>query len=313
MQVDQSFTEAIELTLSKSRLDAYRNYFDCKDDAEALGAYLWNKSLSTAFFPLLQAVEVTLRNAIHTAATKHFSGNQEWFLMKRLAPANEKAKRLYLKGYGKNLKPITPRPDPDTIISSLMFGFWIDLLNGGYDDPVNNKLLWPTLIPAVFPNAKGNKATRKSLHMRFKFIKDLRNRVGHNEPIWKIKDAKNGGGNITRHGPKTPAESIERLNVYVELLLEALRWMSTERHDFIRMSGIVDHLQQICSIEALENYQGNPNSKLKPGQLKHALAKQVKQTGSASGFYNLETTPKGVHEGKTLFLEVKQISPPKLD
>lgn len=311
--MDQSFTEAIELTLSKSRLDAYRNYFDCNDDAEALGAYLWNKSLSTAFFPLLQAVEVTLRNAIHTAATRHFSGNQEWFLMNKLATSNDKAKKMYLKGYGGNSTAIDPRPTPDAVISSFMFGYWIELLSSRYDDPVKNKLLWPTLIPAVFPNAEGIKATRRSLYKRFKFVRDLRNRVGHNEPIWKVRDTKNGGGVITRHGPKTPAESIARLNEYIELLLEALRWMSTERHDFIQLSGIVDHLQQICSIEALENYQGNPSSKLKPGPLKHALTKQVKQTGSASGFYNLETTPKGVHEGKTLFLEIKQISPPKLD
>ncbi|EOU2518044.1 Abi family protein [Vibrio cholerae] len=310
MQVDQAFINALEVTLSKSRLDTYRTYFSCQNDAEALGTYLWNKSLSTAFYPLLQATEITLRNSIHSAASAHFSGNKEWFLMKKFPSAKKEAEKQYLKKDRKT--PITPRPSSDTVVASLSFGFWVNLLTQNYDDPVKNTKLWPTLIPQVFPNAKSTNATRTSLHHRFKFIKDFRNRVGHYEPIWKIRDTVDGGGNIIRLGPTTPEESIIRLNEYVDLIAESLMWMRFERYDFIVGMGIIDHIRQLCSLEALSHFQGTNPTKLKVNKLKHELSKRHKENGSVSGLYELTTSPKGVHKGRSIVLEVKQIYPPRM-
>ncbi|WP_372635614.1 Abi family protein [Alcanivorax jadensis] len=308
VQVDQAFIAAIEERISKARLDSYRGYFSCSDDAEVVGAYLWNKSLATAFYPLLQAIEVTLRNAIHHSATAHFSGNREWFLMRRFPQKNNKAKWFYKK---KNGDSINPRPDPDTVVSRLTFGYWVELLTAGYDDPVDNNLLWPTLIPAVFPNANGVMATRRSLHKRFKFIKDFRNRVGHHEPLWKIKDTINGAGNIERSGPTNPDESIARLNEYIGLMLDALRWMSDERYQFVRGTGLVEQVEQLCSIEALHSFQRKGPASGKFNKLYKKMSERGALKGAISGVYSLKTSKKGQFLGEDVILDVRHIRPPK--
>lgn len=305
MQVDQQFLNAIENTISKPRLDSYRSYFGCETDEEVVGAYLWNKAVSTGFYPLLQAVEITLRNAIHLNATNHFSGNQEWYLMRKFPEAKRQAEKCYFKPHTKTF--LDPRPSPDSVVASLTFGFWVSLLTHQYGDPVKNKKLWPGLIPLVFPNARGVQATRARLHQRFKFIKDFRNRVSHHEPIWKIKDAIDGGGKLIRRGPVTPQESIQRLTEYVGLLLESLKWMSLERHDFVIEMGAPDHIRQLCTMEALHHFQGKNSKKIRVNKLKHEFVSRIKQHGSLSGMYELQTSAKGFHKGKRLVLEIKQI------
>ncbi|GAB0153553.1 hypothetical protein [Marinobacterium sp. BA1] len=84
MKVDQNFLNSLETALSTERLNAYRVYFNAADDTEAYGAYMWNKAVGSAFYPLLQAIEITFRNAVHDAGVTLFSGNREWFRIKRL-------------------------------------------------------------------------------------------------------------------------------------------------------------------------------------------------------------------------------------
>ena len=150
--VNQDFINALETKLSSSRLDTYRAYFTCANDAEIIGVYPWNKALAMAFFPLLQAAEVTLRNSIHSVSTSKFSGNSEWYLMRRFPKAKSQTQKLYKKRDGSNR---TPKPSPNAIVAQLTFGFWVNMLTSEYDDPVNNNKLWPGLIPLAFPNASG--------------------------------------------------------------------------------------------------------------------------------------------------------------
>lgn len=310
MQVDQSFINTIEGMLSTSRLSSYKTYFNCANDAEVLGVYMWNKSVAMAFFPLLQATEITLRNAIHTTATAHFSGNTEWYRSKSRFPTIQNEIRK--KYYNRSGSVIAPTPSSDDVVSQLMFGFWVNLLTHNLDDPVNHQKLWPTLIPSTFPNAHGSNASRSALHQRFKFIKDFRNRVGHYEPLWKIRDAIDGGGNLIRQGPTTPSESIQRLNEYIDLIIEALKWMSFERHDFVVGTGLVEHVKALCSLDALDQYQHKRLEPLKYNRLQQAIRTKKKQTGSVAGIYRFSTPPKGVFSGEEIVLDIKQIRPPKL-
>lgn len=308
MQVDQSFIDALEEKLSSPRLDTYRTYFDCKNDAEVIGVYQWNKAIAMAFFPLLQATEITLRNSIHDAAKGNFSGNSEWFRMRRFPKAKFKAEQLYKK---RDNSWITPPPTADMVVSQLTFGFWVNMLTSNYDDPVRNNKLWPSLIPVAFPNATGSQATRSYIHRRFNFIKDFRNRIGHYEPLWKIKDTIDGGGNVLRVGPQTPEESILRLQEYIDLILEALRWMSEERYKFLVGIGLEEHVRKVCSLEALRHYQGIENNPISINKFKRELLNNAKKGKSISGFYELSTSPKGVLNGETIFLDVKRLRPPK--
>jgi hypothetical protein len=310
LQVDQDFIDTLKENLSSSRLDPYSTYFNCKNEAEALGIYQWNKAVSTAFYPLLQSVEVTLRNSIHNAAKSHFSGNAEWFLMGRFP--NSK-KFVNKKVYKKRGTWITPRPTANDAISQLTFGFWVTLLTNTYNDSVNNTKLWPTLIPNAFPNASGSKATRQFIHDRFELIKDFRNRVSHHEPLWKINDEFDGGGVLLRAGPTTPEESIIRLNEYIDLILESLKWLSIERYQHLINSGITEHLKAICSLDALEKFQGITTSSFAFNKFKNEIIENKKKNGSISGFYSLKTSPKGVFKGETLILDIKHLKPVKYE
>jgi len=308
LQVDQDFIDALKDKLSSFRLDPYSTYFNCQNEAEALGVYQWNKAVSTAFYPLLQAVEVTLRNSIHNAARLHFSGNSDWFRMNRFPNAKKYVVKNIYKYRG---DWVTPTPTANDAVSKLTFGFWVTLLTSTYDDPVNNSQLWPTLIPTAFPNASGYKATRSYIHERFELIKNFRNRISHHEPLWKIQDVIDGGGVILRAAPTTPEESIARLQEYIDVTLEALKWLSIERHEFLVSSGVEEHLRAVCSLDALEKHQGITNHSYNFNKFKSEMIMKKINNDSISGFYSLRTSPKGVFKGETLTLDVRHLKSPK--
>lgn len=76
---------ALETLISPNRLNSYRTLAPSNDIKELVGAYYWNKALSGALFPVIQCIEITLRNAIHDAATNAF-GTPAWYdnLLKRV-------------------------------------------------------------------------------------------------------------------------------------------------------------------------------------------------------------------------------------
>ena len=55
----------LESTLSRERLGTYLRAVPNRDREQALRLYLWSVALSSAFYGVLQGLEVTLRNAMH--------------------------------------------------------------------------------------------------------------------------------------------------------------------------------------------------------------------------------------------------------
>ena len=60
------------LTLSQNRLESYRTYFNLSTDEECLGVYLWNDSLSSAFFKIIGIFEIAFRNMLHRELSSLF-------------------------------------------------------------------------------------------------------------------------------------------------------------------------------------------------------------------------------------------------
>jgi len=58
---------ALRDTISSPRLDACRR-LPSDDDLTLLGRYAWNVALSEALYPILQSLEIALRNGIHRSA-----------------------------------------------------------------------------------------------------------------------------------------------------------------------------------------------------------------------------------------------------
>ena len=57
----------IDTLISNERINSYRSVFRPANDVELMGVYLWNTHVCGALYPLIGAVEVTLRNAIDQA------------------------------------------------------------------------------------------------------------------------------------------------------------------------------------------------------------------------------------------------------
>ena len=177
--------DSLTKSLSIERLNSYYILCPSKSLNDIIGAYHWNLLVSRELYPFIHSAEVALRNAIHCAASEKFQ-NERWF---DIAVTDKKSKSIITK-----LKEelITKKftAIPSDIVANLNFGFWVYLLKfKDYSDKTNPNKLWPDLIPNVFPNFQRQDDERKNLADRFYEINLLRNRLFHQEPIWKFKKA----------------------------------------------------------------------------------------------------------------------------
>ena len=185
-QFEDVYMQVIELmtpVLSLDRLARYRP--PGTDERAVMVNYLWNMALSEALYPALHALEISLRNAIHTAATTEF-GSDYWFDRKGLLTKDEPGSVLKAKlSLARRKRPETP----GRIVAELNFGFWTTLLSGTYEIPLWRRNTY-AIFKASFPNAiSANPQTplgqlRIDIHRRYNSLRKFRNRVFHFEPIY---------------------------------------------------------------------------------------------------------------------------------
>ncbi|KGQ39871.1 hypothetical protein JP28_12815, partial [Gallibacterium anatis] len=58
--------------ISEARLTHYEQHLNCKTPAEKLSAYFAYQELSSYFLPIIQLIEVSMRNVIDTELVKLF-------------------------------------------------------------------------------------------------------------------------------------------------------------------------------------------------------------------------------------------------
>jgi len=175
--MDDAFVTPLLVPISETRLDSYGTEYDNRQTR--LSNYLWNIELSQAFYPLLQAFEVSFRNAVHHALCEH-KQDERWFeddtfmLHDQISKVEEAKDTLSRRG-----KP----PTTGRIVAQLTFGFWTSLLNRPYEERV-----WhvgkPIVLLSAFPYLPKQRRTRKSMYGRAQLANTLRNRIFHYEPIW---------------------------------------------------------------------------------------------------------------------------------
>ncbi|MBA2519227.1 MAG: hypothetical protein H0V24_06150, partial [Chloroflexia bacterium] len=115
--------------LSRVRLETYRKFGD--SDLAMVTNYFWNIDLAEALVPSLHAVEVALRNSIHTALSHHYDTDM-WFFREGLLQANQV--RDFASALGKVARKRTPLAG--CLVAQLSFGFWTSLLNAPYEQSV---------------------------------------------------------------------------------------------------------------------------------------------------------------------------------
>lgn len=176
MQISANFKRL----LSEDRLCGYTTKYAQSVDPNPLKIYKWNVALAESLYPLLETVEVGLRNSINEAVSEHYA-DPNWLLDSQTLVAKERAK--VQESRTKYQTKYKQEPKIGKIIADLNLGFWVSLLDKRYD----NKL-WHQIIRQTFPFMPKRIRDRKHASLRFSKIRALRNRVFHFEPIWHWQD-----------------------------------------------------------------------------------------------------------------------------
>ena len=228
-------------------------------------------------------IEVVLRNRLHEAASIKFS-KPDWYqdvlkhngdlLWQRKLAANPSlAHDYYRKGaapYDKKniwsgstrktlkhwrapaegkLEDIIERlaksgkhRTPDQIVAHAMFGFWLMLLAPNFESPTDPLALWPGCAAQTFPNnAAMTRSTALSILDR---VKELRNRISHHEPAWRIAT------------PLTPAGVQTTLSDRVQEMRVLLDAMSPDITALLDNVGTFDRLHQLLDPQTIAAFSG---------------------------------------------------------
>jgi hypothetical protein len=263
--------------ISVARLSSYHKFFGPLDSHQAYGVYCWNEALSATLFRLISITEIVLRNKFHIVLSSHSYSPlsigretaNDWYnhidLSGKSRSKVENVTHFRRKG---KLQPKDPAPSSNDVVSQMSFGFWPNLLN-------TDSLPWSELIPKIIPNHRYPSANhwkklknQDALYARLDLVNKLRNRIAHFEPIWKqgvLREERRGRPNykpkIVLPAPSTPNESIERLTLVHDRVLELLKWLSPERHKDYSSSYVHMHFKWLCCVEGLNSYKN-----LKPGK-----------------------------------------------
>ena len=202
--------------LKKYLEEAKRYNADDEEDYDfALRLYIWNTALGAAFYGPLQALEITLRNAVNKQFTHAYSKNwhskklDETKLGGYLTKEIEDAQKYWKD---KKNKEIGKSDAAEGIISQFSLRFWVKLFKR--DD------LWNSILCNAFQNEN---LSRYDVHSRLENILTLRNDIAHHEPIFDR--------------PNLEADMANILDILGWLNPEAKAWVEKyERvHDVIKM------------------------------------------------------------------------------
>ncbi|HFF8944523.1 TPA: Abi family protein [Serratia marcescens] len=190
-------------SISDKRLATYQRCFATTDMAECLGLYIWNKRVCAEFLPVLQILEVSLRNAIcsgyETMTRQQLieSGkalgevedllNPLWFKTFYEAstePQYEETKKA-IGTAERKLQSSGLEVTADNIIPQLSFGVWNHICQSHLEADVASLRLWPKMIPYSFP---GRRVSHGEIARILRTVNKMRNRIAHHEPLWFSKD-----------------------------------------------------------------------------------------------------------------------------
>lgn len=296
-QIDNSVKKIcdkeIERYISAPRLRSYEKIIKNKTQKNLIAAYAWNKHVSSAIYPIIQCLEISLRNALHEAASVHFK-TKDWYepvlkhggdnkfiaehkkfttkyYRKSAGYKKEKGKQAWVSNHENMLKRAQKQltkngksPSPDAIVSETMFGFWVSFFEDAYSDKDPKKSLWPHITSDVFKNNK--RLDRKSVQAMLLNLKELRNRLSHHEPIWKNSAVKND------------EDAIKLLHERIEDAMTIIRGISEDRYRQFVASGQLSYFKGICSKKTLLRYlKGNSEVTIDKRKLKRLTVKSLKQ------------------------------------
>lgn len=164
----------LEKHFSAARLGRYRA--SCNGDvARAAKAYVNNMLLAEATMPMLNVLEIALKNGVHQRLITLYKRSDWWdswvsdpsfaWQVREVVSAKAKLQR--------RAEALTP----DKIIAELPFGFWSSLFNVQFQT-----ILWKDLR-LIFPRCPKPQRQRHTVSSALNQIREPRNRVFHHEQL----------------------------------------------------------------------------------------------------------------------------------
>lgn len=260
MPQNYDYAESKKL-ISNARLSSYQNSLGLTDDAQLLGAYSWNLTLVGVFYPLLQLIEVALRNSINEIAKESITAQEGkfWFqCMPYTQDTNDlgqsitseqvkKFKQKFKNAKSEAQKVLEEKQlDPSTvtldqIIAKTDFSVWEYILDKSFYNGGDTNFIWPTQLTKAFkklPRVTDRNPMfhqRDALRRRIEEVRAFRNRISHNEPAWRISDVSN------------PQEVITLLQLKLDNMLELLYWISPKFKKYVCDVGIESRIKQVLN------------------------------------------------------------------
>lgn len=231
--------EEIKKGLSTEKLETYRQVLDCQTDTELVAVYMAMQNIMSQFFSVVQLLEVTLRNSIHSVATEHFE-DDEWY--KRI-PISAESKKQVDFAEQQCLEDVGVKYTCNDLVSRLPFGFWVHMLHKSYNNPRDkDHNLWQTKLDKCFPNARKQNISLNALFQKMGSLNKFRNRLFHHEPAWKGRNTKNR------------ADAIQYLLSMYNEHLDVIHLLSSSKRELIVVLGFEQRFIDECNINKLNRF-----------------------------------------------------------
>lgn len=145
------------------------------DKQRAARAYVKNVLLAEAMMPMLNVLEIALKNGIHSRLASFYKRVDWWETWTGVASFDWQMREI---GSAKvKLQRRAEALTADKIVAELAFGFWSSLFNVHFQT-----VLWKELR-LVFPRCPKSQRQRQTVSAALNQVRNLRNRVFHHEQL----------------------------------------------------------------------------------------------------------------------------------
>lgn len=241
---------------------------------QAIGMLFWEQQVASSIYPIIQIIEVSLRNSMNEVLKSRF-GNSWWnnlrstsscnsspkcrcslcSLKKSIKKAENRFKKEYARSKGANYNNTVALDD---IISQTELSVWEDLLSTSLYAPnskQNGNYLYPKSlnkmfkgIPALYPSLNGN-ATQVLLNIKTLVynVRLLRNRISHHDRLWTKS-------HLIGNSSKRKKDIINSISRKIDDIKNLALVISPELLKMIENWGLFNNIDEILSLDVLEKY-----------------------------------------------------------
>lgn len=267
-----NYSPVIEL-ISPPRIRGFSNSFgiDESNQCELYGVYVWSQNASASLYPLMQQLEILIRNSIDKEARRRF--NDFWWdtvsvdhtrdnwnnfknginkAQKDLEKKWKKAERARLNLSSTDTLPATsvvPSFSHDDIVAATDFGTWMFVLIDAYSSSLPtemNNYLWPKSMSKVFRKydifSNTPDQARREILNAINVIREYRNRLFHHDCMW-VK---------ARSSDRVSA--IDSIRNKINLIEKLITCISPITMSTLNTWGIFSNSRRVCSVKELELY-----------------------------------------------------------